>query len=193
MRGIASSHPDSENARKWTLHLNQTTTTRGREKRSAGEKILLYAPTLNASEGVGNGTAIVCLILNSYRTAHCSSSNHNHPRPQPQPSTIHNHNHPQSTTIRGHNHNHPRPWEKVIFRESSLSIRSKIWFFFQLKQFDYEFFFWVISEGFRYKFYIIVKWCQQSQYWVVIKLISGIGICSIMNPLNLYRNYTKYK
>ena len=59
MRGIASSHPDSENTRKWTLRLNQTTTTRGREKWYAEEKILLYVPTLNTSEGVGNETTIM--------------------------------------------------------------------------------------------------------------------------------------
>ena len=69
-------HPDSENTQKRALQLYGTTTTRGHGNWNAEETYFsTYVPTLNASEGVGNGTTMDNLILNSYRNAHCSSSN----------------------------------------------------------------------------------------------------------------------
>ena len=69
-------HPDSENTQKRALQLYGTTTTRGHGNWNAEETYFsTYVPTLNASEGVGNGTTMDNLILNSYRSAQCSSFN----------------------------------------------------------------------------------------------------------------------
>ena len=84
MRAIVTSPADSENTRKCTLlYLNQATNIRCHEKWNSEEEkhFSIHVPTLKASEGAGNGTAMDNLIFGSYRSVHCSSSN-------PQPSKV---------------------------------------------------------------------------------------------------------